>query len=202
MKLRERKKHQTREEILETAIELFRERGFDSTRVRDITERVQISEATFFNYFPSKNALLDACSLGTVDLYGALLQHELAFPERTVADRIREIIRTLGLAFAADREFMSVVVTRSHLFFGSTEEKRARDLANYELLARLFGEGQQNGEIRGDLDPFELGEMLSGTFMLVILNWLTGFWGQEQELEPRLMHAVDVFLDGCRGGPS
>jgi AcrR family transcriptional regulator len=44
--LREVKRQQTRSAILEAAERLFRERGFSKTRVGDIIERVQVSEAT------------------------------------------------------------------------------------------------------------------------------------------------------------
>ncbi len=197
--LRERKKQQTREEILASALRLFRERGFDQTRVRDICEQVQISEATFFNYFPSKDALLDAHSLGTAELYGALLQHELAFPERPVADRVREIIRAVGQAFASEREVMSLVITRSNLFFGSTGTKAERDMKNYERFSELFRQGQESGEIRSDVGTYQLAEILSASMMMTILNWLIGWWGtgKPEELDARLMRVVDVFVDGC-----
>ena len=38
MGLREEKKQATRAAIVETALELFRERGFDDTRIQDITD--------------------------------------------------------------------------------------------------------------------------------------------------------------------
>jgi hypothetical protein len=94
---------------------------------------------------------------------------------------------------------MSVVVTRSNIFFGSTGEKADQDMRNYDRLAQIFREGQGSGEIRSDVGPYQLGEILSATMMLTIINWLTGWWPQAraQELDTRLMKAVDVFLDGC-----
>ena len=43
---------------MRAAAALFRKRGYEQTRVRDIIERLRISEVTFFNYFPSKDALI------------------------------------------------------------------------------------------------------------------------------------------------
>ena len=56
--LRERKKARTHQGILDTAVELFRERGYEKTTVEEIVRRVEISQPTFYNYFGSKDAVL------------------------------------------------------------------------------------------------------------------------------------------------
>src|SRR5580692_12512257 len=63
--LRERKKARLRQQIIETAIRLFRKQGYEKTRVDDIVKVLEISQPTFFRYFPSKDAVLrDVGKLG------------------------------------------------------------------------------------------------------------------------------------------
>jgi len=56
--LRERKKQRTRQLIAETARQLFVEHGFDKVPVADVARAAEVSEATVFNYFPTKEDLV------------------------------------------------------------------------------------------------------------------------------------------------
>ena len=85
MGLREEKKQATRAAIVETALELFRERGFDDTRIQDITDRLRISEATFFNYFRTKESVLEAVADGLIERSLLLLLREREATGRPVS---------------------------------------------------------------------------------------------------------------------
>src|SRR5438046_6742752 len=55
--LRERKKQQTHQAIAEAAQQLFAKRGFEAVTVAEVAAAADVSEATVFNYFPTKEDL-------------------------------------------------------------------------------------------------------------------------------------------------
>jgi AcrR family transcriptional regulator len=67
--LRERKKARTRASIREHALRLFREQGYTATRVEQIAEAAEVSPATFYRYFPTKEdvVLQDDLDVLTLD---------------------------------------------------------------------------------------------------------------------------------------
>ncbi len=55
--LRERKKARTRASIADAAIDLFGRHGFDRVTVAEVARAAEVSVATVFNYFPTKEDL-------------------------------------------------------------------------------------------------------------------------------------------------
>jgi AcrR family transcriptional regulator len=58
--LRERKKQRTRQALIEAAVRLFEENGYEATTVADIAAAAEVSTRTFFLHFPTKEALVFA----------------------------------------------------------------------------------------------------------------------------------------------
>jgi AcrR family transcriptional regulator len=58
MRITSEEKEATRRRIVESAIALFRTRGFDATTTRDIARTASIATGTLFNYFDTKESLV------------------------------------------------------------------------------------------------------------------------------------------------
>jgi AcrR family transcriptional regulator len=198
MGLREEKKAEQRRAILNAAAALFRKRGYEETRVRDIVERLRISEVTFFNYFPTKDALITAFAVEMLEFSIASVKRELQHKDRSVPDRIRSLMRQWASSWDSDPEFHALVAKQSRLLNDVKGVLRDRSLQLYEQYERLFAEGQKRGEIRADQKPLHLAEMMEGMLTLIAGNWVSGWWKNRSDLlEKRFMDALTVFLDGC-----
>lgn len=86
--LRERKKRQTRQQLTDTATEMFLERGFDNVRVTEIAQACGVSEKTVYNYFPTKESLI----MDQPDSALAALRTGLADPTATPIDAVLHIL--------------------------------------------------------------------------------------------------------------
>src|ERR1700741_5678966 len=88
--LRERKKARLRQQIVETAVRLFRKRGYENTRVEDIVNILEISQPTFFRYFPSKDAVLREVGRRGFNCIKEHLESELS-SNATTAERLERM---------------------------------------------------------------------------------------------------------------
>jgi AcrR family transcriptional regulator len=200
MGLREEKKEQQRRAILEMAVGLFRERGFEQTRVQDVTDRLRISEATFFNYFPSKQSVLEAAAVDLLERTTALLHDDVEGDGRSVSDRLEELVRSFATHFAGDREFAGLLALNAQLWL-----LRRHRQETYGLLTRLLDEGQRRGEIREDVPAGQLAEMFAAVVLVTISNWLLlpgddeppSDTIDEDPLDERLLRAWRVLSDGA-----
>ncbi len=76
--LRERKKSQVRQALITSALELFRDRGFDETSIDDIAARANVSRRTFFRYFGTKDEVIFVDRRSTLVSFRMLLAPQRA----------------------------------------------------------------------------------------------------------------------------
>src|SRR5579859_119151 len=100
--LRERKKARLRQQIVETAIRLFRKQGYEKTRVDDIVKILEISQPTFFRYFPSKDAVLRDVGQRGFECIAERLKSELSTKAST-AERLSRLYHSLACEAESDR---------------------------------------------------------------------------------------------------
>ncbi|MFJ6746879.1 MULTISPECIES: TetR/AcrR family transcriptional regulator [unclassified Streptomyces] len=85
------KSEQTRRLILETALRLFRERGYDKTTMRAIAQQAGVSVGNAYYYFASKEHLVQGFYDQIAEEHAAAVQEVLAH-ERGLTARLRGVL--------------------------------------------------------------------------------------------------------------
>jgi AcrR family transcriptional regulator len=164
--LRERKKQQTRELIAETARRLFVERGFDRVPVAEIARAAQVSEATVFNYFPTKEDLLYwRLESFEQDLIGTIRERDPKEP--VVAAFGRFVLQPRGLLAAEDPRAIEFLAGVTRLIAESpallARERQIFDRYTGSLAALI---AEETGE--GDVEAWVVANALMGVHRALV----------------------------------
>ena len=100
--MRERKKARTRAEIQRQALKLFREQGYEATTVAQIAEAAEVSESTFFRYFPTKEDVVLWDKLDPLVFEAFKGQPADLGPIRALRESIRDVLAGASAAERAD----------------------------------------------------------------------------------------------------
>src|SRR5207247_5149179 len=96
-----------RDQILRTAADLFRERGYRASTLDDIARRLGMSKASLYGYFRAKDEMLAAISRETIEGFtrelGLVLRSSLS-----PADKLRRVVRQHVRFVIANRSFLTV----------------------------------------------------------------------------------------------
>lgn len=194
--LRERKKARLRQQIVETALHLFRQHGYENTRIDDIVHSLEISQPTFFRYFPSKDAVLREVGRRAFARQAESLRAELSV-KATTEERLRRFYETLGNVTEVGRPLWQAVILAGAMDPVRSPELRGAEAATVSLLREIIAEGQKNGEISCDFPVVHLAEFMEGLFNTVVRQWAVDLTGPHK-LTERVRNAVEFFLRGAK----
>jgi len=190
--LRERKKARLRQQIIDTSIRLFRKRGYENTRVDDIVQLLEISQPTFFRYFPSKDAVLREVGRRGFACIKEHLETELSNGAST-AERLRRMYHTMASEVESDRPLWRAVVLSGAMDPVRSPEMRRPEEIAVSLLRDILVEGQRRGEITRSLPVAHLAEFMEALYTTVVRRWATNLTGPH-DLGERVHSAVEFFL--------
>jgi AcrR family transcriptional regulator len=194
--LRERKKARLRQQIVETALRLFHKRGYESTRIEDIVKVLEISQPTFFRYFPSKDAVLREVGKKGFACQTERLKLELSSQAAT-AERLRRFYETMAKLTEADRPLWQAVVLAGAMDPVRSPDMREPEEASVSLLREILAQGQDRGDVTRAFPVVHLAEFMEGLFNTVVRQWAVDLTGPHK-LTERVRSAVEFFLRAAK----
>jgi AcrR family transcriptional regulator len=190
--LRERKKVRLRQQIIDTSIRLFRKHGYENTRIEDIVQILEISQPTFFRYFPSKDAVLREVGRRGFACTKEHLETELSSGASTAA-RLREMYHAMAHEVESDRPLWRAVILSGAMDPVRSPEVRQPEERVNSLLREILVAGQKRGEITSAFPVVHLAEFMRALYTTLVRHWAIDLTGPHS-LSERVGSAVEFFL--------
>jgi AcrR family transcriptional regulator len=142
------------------AVELFNERGYDGTSMRDLADRLGIAKSAIYHHVTGKQELLRLALDRALGGLTAVTGRARALPAPAI-ERLEYLVRGSVEVLEAESPYVTLLLRVR----GNTEVERAalnRRRAFDRLVADLVAEAEQDGDIRADVDPAITARLLFG----------------------------------------
>jgi AcrR family transcriptional regulator len=189
----------TRQQLVDAAVELWTERGFEAgveeTTVEEIVQAAGVTKGTFYFHFAHKEDILLEVGWGTSEALFKDVTKALA-QDRSVDDVLDGLLVLLARRISATPR---AAVARTIAEFYRRPD-HGRGLAGEHFgFQRSFGivffHAQETGQLPALMDARSLGEMLSSLTMGAIHAWIGG---RETDLASALRSRASLLLAGVR----
>ena len=152
----------TRKRILDSAMKLFNDKGFEQVSITDIMKEANVSRASFYNYFSSKESLLAGVLQGLDELYWEYYENTLCSEDcvsLSYTDKLslfmNEVNRLISANGAESVRFYYMYLFRS----AGSEDIDVNDRRYTEILRRLVSGARSCGELNDILSDDEICDM-------------------------------------------
>lgn len=194
MSLRENKKTETKNKILEISGRLFKEKGIENTTIDEIVGEAGIGKGTFFNYFPSKTALI---------LYFVQKKEELTYSQIKLGfasaiptkEKIKNALVFVAKTNEKDKELTKMFVfeyIRNYGMNSSSNERKSSNLGN--ILQGLIEDGMKKGDVKSDTGVRKAADIITAVYFHSLMDWL---WSDiDYSFSDDISGKIDLVFDG------
>lgn len=184
----------TRTKIINTAIELFKEYGYDETTIPMICEKAGVSKTALHYYFPKKQDIFFDMRNNFEELYSDNFYRIVE--QDTFSKQIWEIFKIM----CEGDIFYGASVSQQY-FISRLKEHSQRDfiknIYHKKMLTAVIRSAQNSGQIRNSSDPTALAESLSFAMRGVIVTW--AIENGTVDLLDEAKHVVSTIIDPAPG---
>jgi AcrR family transcriptional regulator len=190
-----------RQQIENTASELFRERGYAATSVRDIARALDMQGASLYAHVASKEDVLWSIVTRAADRFDAAVGPTATDTDGPAADRLAAMIRAHIGVITADLDNASSFLDEWRFLSAERRATVAKRRDGYEARFRaVIAEGIGTQEFARDTDP-----RIAATLILSALNGVADWYRADGALSPAEIadRYARMLLDGlCRQRPT
>lgn len=196
----EKSRPKTRKDrIMDAALRIFAEKGFQNATITEISKEAGVSDATVYEYFGTKEDLLFAIpekiSNDTFEASAKVIPYI-----KGVEGKIRAIMLFYIELYQSNPDYSALVLLQlmSNKKFRQTPAHAAIRRSSHALLD-CIKEGIADGTFRKDANPYLIRSMLMGTIEHLFIHWhMLGKPQEKTSILDMLDPFIEIVFDGIR----
>jgi AcrR family transcriptional regulator len=147
--------------LLDAAVALFNERGYEATSVDEVATRLGVTKSAIYHHVPSKVELLRLALDRALDALFAVTE-ETGATTGPAIDRLEYVVRGSVRVLAAELPFVTLLLRlRGNTEIERTALQRRREFDR--IVTGLVRAAGHEGDVRADVDPAVISRLLFGT---------------------------------------
>jgi AcrR family transcriptional regulator len=188
----DRRKRELSDRILDAAFDLFLDQGAAATTIEEICERADVANRTFFNHFPTRQAMIQALAERRLtNLHEVMFAHDGdPIPSRIVGvfdDIAASLMKSSNTYREIIGEMMATAGYGAHRGFGL-----------HQTFLELVKEGVARGEVNSRHDAHTLADIIVASLSGGIGNWTVD---STYSLDTNLHNIALALADLLTAGP-
>ena len=189
---REAGKRKSRLSILAASRRLFKEKGYENTMIEDVAEAAQVSKATIYNYFASKESLLAGAM--EEEIVTALAFMKNLDDSMNGYEKIR---KTLIYQTVKGRDYIDI--GRRMMFLNMEKDSPLYRKADkvIEQFRVLTEQAKQEGVFRKEISTDTIVTLINGFYLYVQFGWRDLENLTEEQCTEKIIYLLDLTLAGC-----
>jgi AcrR family transcriptional regulator len=165
---RENRKRQTKEAIVQHAVSLFKQKGYEDVTVEEITNACGIAKGTFFNYFAKKEYIL----LHLTDSYMELLNHILnKYTDQPIKDQVMLIFEDLLTLYIKHADILRLTLEETIRFSIRSDTKKNNIIRFQQSLGSIIDRARDNGFLLTPWKTDQISSVLAGLLINVLISY-------------------------------
>ncbi len=192
-KLTDRQKQaiSTKLKITEKAMELFKNKGFEAVKIKDICDSANISVGAFYHYFESKEKMIEN-AYKQIDMVVAENASTIEYDTQSekilkMFEKANIFMEKLGWRFIAD--------SYKHIITSNNKYTLSVTRYPYVSIREAFEEGIKNGEFSSNCDAYEASKVCMRTGRGIVFDWCLqeGSYSLSKEIEKAIIMYLKNF---------
>lgn len=193
--LREQKKQQTRQAILNAAITLFSRNGFERTSIEDIAKAAGIGNSTIYGYFSHKDEIFIHYCDEQLDrsFAGILAEYDI---QRPLLEQMLDFFMLQFRFVTENREFGRQMLREMVFPAVVTEQAHQHNQRFLDMLENLLRAAQQRGAYPDRDDLFYDSVHFFSLYLGALAGWYTGYLTDLSDAQEGLRRLFQQALEG------